>query len=389
MIKRLLCALLAGGALALTVGTLTAQATPPPATYSFGDFGTVTVNGHVTTDVIYATYSVDNKACTGTAFTADCAPQTLIDHVTIPAGDYYQKTFTINGPPCGPAQQDIGTGALQTTISYPRGTDGFLAGGVVQLTPCKTVIAPPVPVPATFTDQQGCDQGSYTIPAQPDGVIITVNDATVAPGTYPVDLNGQLAVNVQAMFNGEPLGAGQTHSFTPAVLCITNVTATISAGCGIAHITAVNHEPFDVTLNVVDLPDGQQPYIGAFVLTVPAGQTVTLDYTLPAADRSTNSDTVQVVLANGVMANGNNLLASTAVTVHCPPPPASVTPAPPAAAAAQAPAAPAALATAPITAQLASTGTRFPVGQSVLVAVSALVVGGLVTFLGRRKSARS
>jgi hypothetical protein len=231
-----------GASVAFTAGSASAAETPSPSASAPAVTCTTTPNIEYTWDnahtftatlidgiapcsdvvVNITSYNVP-QTWDGFGFDVTAAPQTMFatDTLTFPANTTAPVTKSVSAPTCGNYQADLYPGAVQTAVTYPDGTIGWIAGNIVGQAQCAPGDVSGGP---SFTDAS-CATGTvnYTIP-QVTGVDFAVkvgNGVTTAAtaGTFPATVGETIVVTAVAesgysALTGYPTG-GWTHTFAP------------------------------------------------------------------------------------------------------------------------------------------------------------------------------
>jgi histidinol phosphatase-like enzyme len=148
--------------------------------------GAVTVTAKAKTDYVLAGTTEWTTTFKATPYQATPAPVVFTDQ-----DGTNQDTYTI--PATDGVDYQVGDKAIQAgtypgtgtvTVTAKAKTDYVLAGTTEWTTTFKATPYQATPAPVVFTDQDGTNQDTYTIPAT-DGVDYLINNAVVAAGTYP------------------------------------------------------------------------------------------------------------------------------------------------------------------------------------------------------------
>jgi hypothetical protein len=353
----------------------------------------------------------------GKGFDASAAPQTeyATTTLTFPAYRTAEVSATVPAPSCGSYQADAYAGDVQTSVSYPAGTAGYLAGNIVYRAPCPT---PDVSAGPAFTDATcASSTAGYTLP-QTTGVdyfarVDTGSAVAATAGSFVPVTAGHSVVLTAVAAPGYPalLGypaAGWTHTFpTPGVNCSATpapttqtvviapvsavptgtVTESCTTGGGDESYTVTLVNPAATTSAPVEFRVSVNGGVAATSAAVASGASYTDPGALPnGASASFGADYravgatawTPVVLTEQQLAfpcaavQGEQFVKPTVVT------PTVVTPT-----AVQPVAVVAPLATKKSAATLPFTG--LPTIPTALIALTLVAVGGLLVFLARRR----
>lgn len=186
------------------------------------------------------TYTMPDSYDGSGNFNSSASPQQYIPAaratLVIPAG---QTSVTVTkelGDTCGWIQADVYKGPQQDTVTYPKGSNGYIAGKILNMGDCPSSTPTPTPMPdasAVITTQCGATSGSVTFTIKNTGNVPAVLGVNFTFGDQRGGIQSPDLVQPGDSYtetdSGFPFG---TYSYEVLVTPNTSETDSISVGAG-------------------------------------------------------------------------------------------------------------------------------------------------------------